>query len=138
MILLDTNVVSETTRAVPDKTVIAWLDNQIAESLYLSTISLAELHLGIALMPDGRRKDALHRAVTTIIGDLFGARILAFDGKAALVFSELMSVSRADGFQIGRADGQIAAIARANEMIVATSDTGPFEAAGLSVVNPWI
>jgi len=89
-------------------------------------------------MPHGRWKEALHRSVTAIITDLFGTRILAFDEKAALSLSEIKSVSRAEGFQIGMADGQIAAIARANEMIVATRDTGPFKTAGLTVVNPWI
>jgi predicted nucleic acid-binding protein len=138
MILLDTNVVSETTKLAPEKSVIDWLDGQIAESLYLSTVSLAELHLGIALLPDGRRKTALRRSVTQIIADLFGSRIVAFDVRAALAFSEIMSAAQRSGQRIGLADGQIAAIAHTNGMIVATRDTDPFKVAGMTVINPWI
>lgn len=137
MILLDTNVVSETTKLDPEATMIRWLDSQIAESLYLSTVSLAELHLGIALLPEGRRKATLRHSVSRIIADLFGPRILAFDERAALAFSEIMSAAQHAGRRIGLADGQIAAIAQANGMIVATRDIDPFKVAGLTVIDPW-
>lgn len=138
MILLDTNLVSETTKLIPEARVIEWLDNQIAESLYFSAVSLAELHLGIALLPDGRRKRTLRGSVSRIITTLFGSRILAFDEQAALAFSEIMSAAQNAGRRIGFADGQIAAIAQANGMIVATRDEDPFNRAGLTVINPWI
>lgn len=138
MILLDTNVVSETTKLDPEAKVIRWLDNQVAETLYLSTVSLAELHLRIALLPDGRRKTMLRQSVSRIIADLFGSRILLFDEPAALAFSEIMSAAQQAGKRIGLADGQIAAIAQANGMMVATRDIEPFRVAGLTVINPWI
>ena len=61
MILLDTNVISEPLRAVPNPTVIAWLDAQPAESLFLSTVTLAELHYGIAVLSDGAKNKACNR-----------------------------------------------------------------------------
>ncbi len=137
MILVDTNVVSETMRRNPDSAVISWLDRQLAETLYLSSVSLAELLLGVAALPDGRRKNELRSALNGRAKDLFGQRILPFDQDAAVAFADIMSAARAVGRPIGLADGQIAAIAKANQLIVATRDTAPFAAAGLTIVNPW-
>ena len=137
MILLDTNVVSEMMRLAPDEGVVAWLDAQVAESLYLSAVSLAELLLGIAMLSDGRRKSDLGKALDTHATTLFGPRVLAFDKSAAEAFAVIVNRARASGFSIGTADAQIAATAAAHGFIVATRDTAPFEAAGLSVINPW-
>jgi toxin FitB len=137
MILVDTNVVSETMRPTPDPAVIAWLDAQAAESLYLSSVSLAELLLGIAVLPDGRRKIELGSSLLSNAVILFGDRLLPFDVPAAQAYATLVSAARSAGHAIGVADGQIAAIATAKGLAVATRDIGPFEAAGLSVINPW-
>jgi len=137
MILLDTNVVSELMRAAPAAQVVSWLDAQVAETLHLSAVSLAELLLGIALLPDGRRKADLAVALETRATVLFGSRILSFDKTAAGVFAGIVSRTRASGFSIGTADAQIAATAAANGFVVATRDAAPFEAAGLTVINPW-
>jgi predicted nucleic acid-binding protein len=137
MILLDTNVVSETMRAAPDPRVVAWLDAQVAETLYLSTVSLAELLLGVALLPDGRRKGELGDLLAGQVTTIFGSRLLSFDRAAAEVFAVTMSRARAGGTAIGFADGQIAAIARAHGLQVASRDIVPFRAAGLVVINPW-
>ncbi len=137
MILLDTNVVSETMRATPEPRVVAWLDAQLAETLHLSAISLAELLLGIAVLPDGKRKVQLGLQLTTRATALFGERVLPFDADAASAYAEVVSGARAGGRAIGVADGQIAAIAAARRLIVATRDVTPFEAAGVPVVNPW-
>jgi len=137
MILLDTNVVSETMRPSPDPGVVAWLDDQVAETLYLSSVSLAELLLGIAMLPDGRRKSALGKSLDTRATVLFGPRVLAFDQVAAEIFARIVSRTRASGVSIGMADAQIAATAAAHGFAVATRDRAPFEAAGLAVINPW-
>ena len=138
MILLDTNVISETMRAVPEPRVIAWLDAQAAETLYLSTISLAELLLGIAVLPDGRRKTQLELGLEDKAAALFGPRLLPFDTAAARAYADIISRARTAGRAIGVAGGQIAAIAAAGGLIVATRDTAPFEAAGVRVINPWL
>jgi predicted nucleic acid-binding protein len=137
MILLDTNVVSEMMRDRPDPRTVAWLNNKIVEDLAISTISLSEILLGIASLPDGRRKIGLSQSFGAQVAGLFGSRILSFDVAAAQAYAMLVSQACAQGRAIGRADGEIAAIAMARGLIVASRDTAPFEAAGLMVINPW-
>ena len=137
MILLDTNVVSEPIRRHPDNRVLDWLDAQAIESLYLSTISLAELLLGAEILPVGRRRAALVAALEQQIADLFGDRILSFDIAAAEAYAKAVARARGQGYTISIADGQIAAIASANKLSIASRDELPFLAAGLVVTNPW-
>lgn len=137
MIVLDTNVVSEPMRALGSAAVLAWLDRQAAETLYLTATSLSELLVGLEVLPDGRRKSGLDRALADLIAELFGPRILPFDASAAEAYARLVGRARAAGRTIGVADGQIAAIAAAHGFVVATRDVAPFEAAGVPVVNPW-
>ena len=137
MILLDTNVVSEPLRITGDVGVIAWIDAQIIETLYLSAISLAELRFGLAALPLGKRKDKLHTSLEQRILPLFAGRILPFDASASEAYAALRASARAQGRAIAAADGYIAATAASHGLIVATRDTGPFEAAGLKVINPW-
>lgn len=117
--------------------VLTWLDRQDPESLYLTATSLAELLVGIEILPDGRRKDGLGAALADLLSTLFGTRILPFDERAAKLCAPLLGRTRASGKAIGFADGQIAAIAAAHGFSVATRDTAPFEAAGVAVVNPF-
>jgi toxin FitB len=137
MIVLDTNVVSEPLKAVASAAVIAWLDRQNIETLFLSTISLAELRYGVAALPEGRRKDGLAAALERRIFSLFGSRILAFDTAAADAYATIRARARAAGKTIAASDAYIAATAAARGFVVATRDTGPFEAAGIPVINPW-
>jgi toxin FitB len=138
MILLDTNVVSEPVRAAGNPKVLAWLDEQILETLYLSTISLAELRFGIAALPQGKRRDALLGSLEQRILPLFAGRILPFDDPASQSYARLRAGARVLGQAIAPADGYIAAIAATHGLAVATRDTAPFEAAGLTVFNPWL
>ncbi len=137
MILVDTNVVSETMRTAPEPKVVDWLDSQAAETLYLSTVSLAELLYGIAVLPDGRRKVALGLGLMEKATLLFGERVLPFDVAAARTYATVVSRARQAGRPIGVADGQIAAIAAAHRLAIATRDRAPFEAAGIEVIDPW-
>lgn len=137
MILLDTNVVSEPLKAAGDTNVLAWFDAQIVETLYLSTISLAELRFGIAVLPEGKRRDTLHFSLEQRVLPLFAGRILSFDDDASQSYATLRARARAGGQAIAPADGYIAAIAVTHGLAVATRDTSPFEAAGLAVINPW-
>lgn len=136
MILLDTNVVSEPMRADGDVAVEAWLDRQIADTLFLASTSLAELLFGIAILPAGRRRSGLDVAMSDMIASLFGPRVLPFDRGAAHEYATLVSRARAAGYMISVPDGQIAAIAAAHGLTVATRDTAPFIAAGVPVLCP--
>ena len=134
MILLDTNVVSEPMRTKPDRNVLAWLDAQAAESLYLTTISLAELLLGIASLPTGKRRKAL---LEKQIVALFGERVVPFDISGAETYPQIVTRARRHGHSIAVADAQIAAIAASRQFSVATRDEAPFQAAGIPIINPW-
>ncbi len=137
MIILDTNVVSEPLKPDGDPGVQVWLDEQIAETLYITSISVAELLLGIELLPDGKRKEGLSAALGVLLVTLFGDRGLPFDLQAATMYAARISKARAAGRAISMADGQIAAIAAVHGFTVATRDTLPFVAAGVPVVSPW-
>jgi predicted nucleic acid-binding protein len=137
MILIDTNVVSEPLKLSADVGVLAWLDAQMIETLYLSAISVAELRFGIAALPTGKRQDTLKSSLEQRILPLFADRILPFDLAASEAYAVLRARARAQGKAIAPADGYIAATAVAHGLVVATRDTGPFEAAGLTVINPW-
>ena len=137
MILLDTNVVSEPMRSNPDRSVLTWLDAQSVESLYLATVSLSELLLGIASLPAGKRRSALAGALDEQIISLFAERIVPFDIAGAEAYPEIVTRARRHGHAIAVADAQIAAIAASRRFIVATRDEAPFQAAGIAVINPW-
>ena len=78
MIILDTNVVSEPMRQVSNPAVTAWLDRQVAETLFFTAISLSELLVGIRILPEGKRKDGLEARLKLLLERLFGSRDPAF------------------------------------------------------------
>ena len=136
MIVLDTNVVSEAMKPEPHPAVQAWLNNQAAETLYLSSVTLAELLFGIAALPAGKRKDMLAQILDGLMA-LFRGRVLPFDIDAARHYAELAVTARTGGRGFPTPDGYIAAIAASRGFVVASRDTAPFEAGGVSVINPW-
>lgn len=137
MILLDTNVVSEPLRPTPEAGVIEWIDAQPLETLYLSAMAVAELRAGVALLPAGKRRRNLHEGLEKSVLPMFAGRVLPFDLACTSAYAELLATVRKAGCGIETADACIAAIALANRFTVATRDTGPFKAAGLTVINPW-
>ncbi len=137
MIVLDTNVVSETMRPAPDAKVVAWLNRQDIQTLYLTAVSLAELRFGIARLDDGRGKTDLAGRLNLMLESAFEGRILPFTAASATAFAERMAAARRKGRGVSFQDGMIAAIVAESRFAIATRDTGPFEAMGLSVTNPW-
>lgn len=137
MIILDTNVVSEPTKPTASPVVSEWLDQQAISTLFLTSVSLAELLYGIFIMPDGARKKELSSNLNDFITMWFGSRILPFDRDASVAFASLRGRARAKGMNVTLADGQIAAIAKVQKFTVATRDTAPFIAMGIRVINPW-
>ncbi len=136
MIVLDTNVVSEAMKPEPHPAVLAWLNDQAAETLYLSSVTLAELLFGVAALPTGKRKDMLAQTLDGLIG-LFRDRVLPFDIDAARHYAELAVTAWTGGRGFPTPDGYIAAIAASRGFIVASRDTAPYEAARVSAINPW-
>lgn len=138
MILLDTNVISEPMRSNPDGAVSRWLDAQSIDTLYLSTISLAEVRYGISLLPQGRRRDDLRARFEDELLPHFAGRIIGFDEGASNAYASLRSAARRQGVTISDFDALIAAIATSKGLPIATRDSTPFAAAGLMVINPWL
>lgn len=136
MIVLDTNVVSEAMKPEPEPAVRDWLDEQAAETLYISSVTIAELMFGIGALPDGKRKDRLAVALDGVL-ELFAERILPFDTGAARRYADLAVKARAAGRGFPTPDGYIAAIAADHGFAVASRDTSAFTAAGLTVLDPW-
>ncbi|MCP5246098.1 MAG: type II toxin-antitoxin system VapC family toxin [Burkholderiales bacterium] len=137
MIILDTNVISEPMKPNSNPAVTAWLDRQLAETLYLTATSFSELLVGIEILPDGKRKQELRTALRELIIKLFGPRILPFDQQAAIAYAPLIGRAKFKGQSISVADGQIAAIACVHGFAIATRDVTPFVAAGAPIINPW-
>ena len=136
MIIVDTNVISEAIKPDSHATVRAWLDAQAAETLFLPSITIAELLFGIGALTDGRRKSMLAARIDGLL-EAFADRILPFDTAAARRYADLAVKARAAGRGFPTPDGYIAAIAAAHSFAVASRDTSAFKAAGLTVIDPW-
>jgi predicted nucleic acid-binding protein len=137
MIVLDTNVLIETLRPQPEAKVLDWLNAQQAETLFMTSVTVAQMLFGIVVLPEGRRKSMLILAVEELL-TLFRGRILPFGTEAACHHAELAVKSRLIGRGFPPPDGYIAAIAAARGYAIASRDTAPYEAAGLKVMDPWL
>lgn len=138
MIVLDTNVVSEPLKPRPDIAVMAWLDAQEPQTLYLSSITLAEILTGIETMPVGSRRTQLKSALDGDILPLFEGRLLQFDKRAAQAFALIQARVKSAGIAISFADCAIASIAQVNGYAVATRNVRDYQNTGVKLLNPWI
>ena len=136
MIVLDTNVLSEFTNEVPNPRVVEWMNRQPMRTLYLPSVVMGELLHGVAILPKGKRRDALSRMVEGWL-EQFEGRILPLDGKVARCYAALAAKARSAGQTLGQNDAYIAATVQAYGCAIATRDVQPFKAAGLEVINPW-
>ena len=137
MILLDTNVISELMRAEPARIVLDWFGNHDAGDLFISAVTEAELRTGVAILPEGQRRDRLQLAIDAMIDQDFQSRVLPFDSPAAKAYAEIAAQRRAAGRPIAEADCQIAAIASATDAPIATRNVKDFDGCGVRVINPW-
>ena len=137
MIVLDTNIDSEPLKPKPDPEVLTWLDRQSPETLYPTTISLAELSAGIEVLPAGKRRAVLQMAVEAQMLSLFQHRVLGFDHDAARAFGSIAAKAQAAGNPIDFADCAIAAIATTHGFILATRNSRDFKGTGVELLNPW-
>ena len=137
MFVLDTNVVSELMRPAPNPGVEAWVAKRRAGQLFLSAVGEAELRYGVAIMPAGRRRDALAAAVDGLVREDFAGRVLPFDSAAARAYAGIAAARRGAGRPVHQADCQIAAIALARGMAVATRNARDFADMGIEVADPW-
>jgi hypothetical protein len=137
MILLDTNIVSEVMKTRPAEAVVAWLNGQDSEKLYVSSVTIGEITYGLRILPDGKRRAGLRERFERFVALAFEQRVLAYDESAARIYGDLMGDRKELGLPMSVPDGQIAAIARLNHLAVATRNVVDFKNCGIDVVNPF-
>lgn len=136
MIVLDTNVLSELMRPEPAETVLHWMASQPGSALYVTTLSYAEILLGIGLMPEGRRRQRLAEQAEGLFVEDFAGRVLSFDLSAAPAYAAIASQRQQAGNRINAVDGMIAAIAQVHGAAVASRDSD-LVGCGVPLINPW-
>lgn len=137
MIVLDTNVVSEPLKLTPDVGVMRWLSAQAPETLFITTITVAEMLTGVEKMPKGRKRDALRVALNERVMPLFSGRVLEFDVAGAAAFSKVIVAANVAGNDIDFADAAIAATAIANGFLLATRNVRDFRGVEVEIFDPW-
>jgi predicted nucleic acid-binding protein len=137
VIILDTNVLSALMRDEPDRRVVEWLDGQSAVSTWITSITVFEVRLGLALLPDGRRRRALQQAFEGLLAEDLDGRILSFDSAAAAEAATLAASRQRAGINLDIRDTQIAGIAQARRASIATRNLRHFEGLTVPVVSPW-
>lgn len=137
MIVIDTNVFSELTKPAPSPQVVAWYSEQSIQDLFTTSITQAEIQIGVNLLPRGRRRDALQASADTTFNQTFAGRILPFDSDAARALGKIVSQRRRLGRPIEIMDAQIAAICLSVGASIATRDAADFAYCGVRILNPW-
>jgi len=137
MIVLDTNVLSEALRPVPEPSVLDWLSNQPRASLFITTVTRGEILYGIRILADGKRRRGLWDAAIKIFDTDFADQVLSFDSEAADTYADISASRRAAGKPISQFDAMIVAMARSRGASLATRNAKDFEDCGVDVINPW-
>jgi len=137
MIVLDTNVVSELMRREPNAAVMRWIGGQPIAGVFTTTLTQAEIFYGLALLPDGRRREELLAAARPMFEVDLAGRVLPFDSDAALAYPGIAAGRRKTGQPISQIDAQIAAIVLSRGARLATRNVSDFADCGITVVNPW-
>lgn len=137
MIILDTNVLSALMRTAPEPPVVAWLDRQPAESVWITSITLFEARLGLALLPTGRRRHTLEAAFAQLLKEDLENRVLDFDSAAAAEAASLAAERQKAGRRVDMRDTQIAGITLARRATLATRNVRHFGDLKVPIVDPW-
>lgn len=137
MIILDTNVVSETMRPKPATAVVEFLDGLVDDDVYLTAPTLAEIRFGLRRLPAGRRRDVLTNAADGLLADQFEGRVIPFDASAAEEYGQLTAQREGSGRPLSVIDAMIASICVVHDATLVTRNTKDFEGLGLALINPW-
>jgi predicted nucleic acid-binding protein len=135
--ILDTNVISALMQASPDPAVIGWLDQQPADELWMTSVTVYELRLGLALLPAGKRRRSLEEALVVLLMDDLEQRVVDFDAAAATRAASLSAARHKRGRPVDFRDTQIAGIVLARRATLATRNVSHFADLDVPVVNPW-
>jgi predicted nucleic acid-binding protein len=137
VIILDTNVLSALMRSPAEAAVVAWLDRQPAESVWITSVTLFEARFGLALLPAGRRRRSLEASFAALLREDLEDRVLDFDSAAAISAASLAAERRRAGRPADMRDTQIAGIAMSRRGTLATRNVRHFSNLGIPVVDPW-
>jgi predicted nucleic acid-binding protein len=137
MIVLDTNVLSETLRPRPSSRVLEWLGSHPRTALFTTSITEAEIHFGLELLPAGKRRSALKAAIALVFDADMAGRVLTFDSAAAREYGLLAANRRHAGQPMSQADAQIAAIVHSRGAQLATRNVADFAGCGFEIIDPW-
>jgi toxin FitB len=137
MILVDTNIISEMMKSAPTVSVTEWIDSQDVMQLYIAAITIGEIAYGLQVLADGKRRRFLEEAFDKSIKESFEDRILSFDEAAAHFYGNIMGRRKELGRPMSILDGQIAAIARANDCALATRNIKDFQNCDLKLIDPF-
>lgn len=137
MIILDTDVLGALMRTAPEAPVVAWLDRQPADSVWITSITLFEVRFGLALLPSGRRRHTLEAAFARLLGEDLENRVLNFDSAAATEAASLAAARQKSGRSVDMRDTQIAGIVLARRATLATRNVRHFSDLKISIIDPW-
>jgi len=121
----------------PAAVVLNWLNEQESSALYVSTITIGEITYGLRILPDGKRRTELHDKFEQFIAQAFAQRVVDYDEPCARIYGEIMGARKELGRPMSIPDGQIAAIAQRNRLIVATRNVADFEACRVDLIDPF-
>jgi len=138
VIILDTNILGALMRPVPDTAVVRWLDQQPAESIWITSITLFEARFGLALLPSGRRRQRLESEFDRLLREDLENRVLDFDSVAATEAAALAAARQKSGRPVDMRDTQIAGIALTRHATLATRNVRHFADLDISIVDPWV
>ena len=137
MIILDTNVLSALMRTRPDPLVVAWLDRQPPESIWITSITVFEAHLGLRLLPRGARQRTLEATFAQLVEEDLEGRVLDFDRAAAAAAASVAATRQKAGRPVDMRDTQIAGISLARHATLATRNVRHFADLTVPIVDPW-
>ena len=134
--LIDTCVVSELRKPVPQASVLAWFQTCAEDDLFISSLSLGELQFGISVLPDGKKKNDLLLWFNELV-EAFSERIVPVSSSVAMIWGNMRANAQKSGLTLPVIDGLLAATAGAHQLIFVTRNADHAAAAGISVLNPW-
>lgn len=137
MYILDTNVLSELIKAKPEPIVLSWVQQQQPAQLYATAITVAEMLRGVASLPSGKKKQALHQAVNDMFNEDFQQRILSFNHHAAAHYAAWVQQRQQAGRPVSQSDAQIAGIVLSAEATLVTRNSKDFAGLNAGLINPW-
>ena len=135
--LLDTCVLSELIKKNPSQKVVKWVSKNDEANLFISVLTIGEIHRGIEKLPKSKKKEKLHQWVNNDLKERFKSRIIDFDLQTATVWGRVQAHSELLGKGMPAIDGQIVATGITYDLTVVTRNTKDMEISGANLLNPW-